>query len=147
MTRTPRDIETRATNTRAVYVPPSTLPVPTPQPGYSFRWIATAVLGQADPSNVSKKMREGWEPVRAEDHPELQLAPNQNGNVELGGLMLCKMPSDRVEARNQYYENHAQAQMESVDNSYLRNNDPRMPMFSEKRSTTSRGGGFGNGTK
>jgi len=147
MTRTPRDIETRATTTRAVYVPPSTLPVPTPQPGYSFRWIATAVLGQADPSNVSKKMREGWEPVRAEDHPELQLAPNQNGNVELGGLMLCKMPSDRVEARNQYYENHAQAQMESVDNSYLRNNDPRMPMFSEKRSTTSRGGGFGNGTK
>lgn len=147
MTRTPRDIETRATNTRAVYVPPSTLPVPTPQPGYSFRWIATAVLGQADPSNVSKKMREGWEPVRAEDHPELQLPPNQNGNVELGGLMLCKMPTERVQARNEYYENHAQAQMDSVDNSYLRNNDPRMPMFSEKRSTTSKGGGFGNGTK
>ena len=147
MTRTPRDIETRATNTRAVYVPPSTLPVPTPQPGYSFRWIATAVLGQADPSNVSKKMREGWEPVRAEDHPELQLSPNQNGNVELGGLMLCKMPTERVDARNQYYENHAQAQMDSVDNSFLRNNDPRMPMFSEKRSTTSKGSGFGNGTK
>lgn len=146
-TRTPRDIESRATSTRAVYVPPSTLPVPTPQPGYSFRWIATAILGQADPSNVSKKMREGWEPVRAEDHPELLLQGNANGNVELGGLMLCKMPTDRVEARNQYYENHAQAQMDSVDNSYLRNNDPRMPMFSEKRSTTSKGGGFGNGTK
>lgn len=146
-TRTPRDIDTRATSSRAVYVPPSTLPVPTPQPGYSFRWIATAVLGQADPSNVSKKMREGWEPVRAEDHPELQLAPNENGNVELGGLMLCKMPTERVQARNEYYENHAQAQMESVDNSYLRNNDPRMPMFSEKRSTTSKGSGFGNGTK
>jgi len=147
MTRTPRDIETRATSTRAVYIPPSTLPVPTPQPGYSFRWIATAVLGQADPSNVSKKMREGWEPVRAEDHPELQLSPDANGNVELGGLMLCKMPTERVEARTQYYEAHAQAQMDSVDNSFMRNNDPRMPMFSEKKSTTSRGGGFGNGTK
>lgn len=147
MTRTPRDVETRATTTRAVYVPPSTLPVPTPQPGYSFRWIATAVLGQADPSNVSKKMREGWEPVRAEDHPELQLAPTSNGNVELGGLMLCKMPTEKVQARNQYYEDHAQAQMESVDNTYLRNNDSRMPMFSEKKSTISRGGGFGNGTK
>jgi hypothetical protein len=147
MTRIPREVENRATTTRAVYVPPSTLPVPTPQPGYSFRWIATAVLGQADPSNVSKKMREGWEPVRAEDHPELQLSPNSNGNVELGGLMLCKMPTDKVQARNEYYENHAQAQMESVDNNYLRNNDPRMPMFSEKKSTTSRGGGFGNGTK
>lgn len=147
MTRTPRDIETRATATRAVYVPPSSLPVPTPQPGYSFRWIATSVLGQTDPSNVSKKMREGWEPVRAEDHPELQLQANTNGNVELGGLMLCKMPTENVVARNQYYENHAQAQMDSVDNSFLRNNDPRMPMFSEKRSTTSRGSGFGNGTK
>jgi len=147
MTRTPRDIETRATTTRAVYVPPSTLPVPTPQPGYSFRWIATAILGQADPSNVSKKMREGWEPVRAEDHPELQLQANTNGNVELGGLMLCKMPTERVDARNEYFEKHTQAQMDSVDNSFLRNNDPRMPMFSEKRSSTSRGGGFGNGTK
>jgi hypothetical protein len=147
MTRIPREVENRATTTRAVYVPPSTLPVPTPQPGYSFRWIATAVLGQADPSNVSKKMREGWEPVRAEDHPELQLAPNSNGNVELGGLMLCKMPTEKVQARNQYYEDHAHAQMESVDNTYLRNNDPRMPMFSEKKSSSSRGGGFGNGTK
>jgi hypothetical protein len=57
------------------------------------------------------------------------------------------MPTEKVQARNQYYEDHAQAQMDSVDNSYLRNNDPRMPMFSEKKSTTSRGGGFGNGTK
>jgi hypothetical protein len=92
-------------------------------------------------------MREGWEPVRAEDHPELQLQASANGNVELGGLMLCKMPTERVDARNEYFEQHTQAQMESVDNSFLRNNDPRMPMFSEKRSSTSRGGGFGNGTK
>ena len=147
MTRTPRDIETRATSTRSVYVPPSTLPVPTPQPGYSYRWVATAVLGQADASNVSKKMREGWEPVRAEDHPELLLTANQNGNVELGGLMLCKMPTERVEARNKYYADNAKAQMESVDNTFLRNNDPRMPMFSQKQSTTTRGGGFGSGTK
>jgi len=147
MTRIPRDVENRATSTRAVYVPPSTLPVPAPQPGWSYRWISTAVWGQADPSNVSKKMREGWEPVRAEDHPELQLQGNANGNVELGGLLLCKMPTEIVQARNTHYANHAQAQMESVDNNYLRNNDPRMPMFSEKKSSTSRGGGFGNGTK
>ena len=146
-TRTPRDIDTRATQSRAVYVPPSTLPVPTPQSGYSFRWIATSVAGVQDPSNVSKKMREGWEPVRAEDHPELQLKGNENGNVELGGLMLCKMPTPQVEARNAYYEQHSNAQMESVDNNFLRNSDPRMPMFSEKRSTTSKRSGFGNGIK
>jgi hypothetical protein len=56
-----------------VYTPSSALPDPTPEPGYVYRWIATHVLGQADPTNVSKKMREGWEPVKAADHPELML--------------------------------------------------------------------------
>lgn len=147
MTRTPRDVETRATSSRAVYVPPSTLPVPAPQPGWSYRWIATAILGQQDPSNVSKKMREGWEPVKAVDHPELQLQGDTNGNVELGGLLLCKMPTERIEARNQYFADKAAAQVDSVDNNFLRQNDPRMPLFTDKKSSTSRGGGFGNGTK
>lgn len=147
MTRTPRDVETRATSSRAVYVPPSTLPVPAPQPGWSYRWISTAILGQQDPSNVSKKMREGWEPVKAVDHPELQLQGDTNGNVELGGLLLCKMPTERIEARNQYFADKAAAQVDSVDNNFLRQNDPRMPLFTDKKSSTSRGGGFGNGTK
>lgn len=146
-TRTPRDLDNRATAARAVYVPPSTLPIPAPQPGWSYRWIATSVLGVADPSNVSKKMREGWEPVRAEDHPELQLQADANGNVELGGLMLCKMPTDRVEARNAYYAQNAEAQMEAVNNNFMRNNDARMPLFSERKTQTTRGGGFGNGSK
>ena len=143
--RTNRDLQTRENTARAVYTPPSTLPTPTPQPGWSFRWVATSVLGESNASNVSKKSREGWEPVRAEDHPELKLAADKNGNVELGGLMLCKMPSEMVDARNEYYRNQAQAQIDSVDNHFLRNNDPRMPLFSDKKSNTTRGGGFGSG--
>jgi len=145
--RAPRNLQTRESNTRAVYVPPSSLPAPDPQPGWSFRWIATAVLGQDTPQNVSKKTREGWEPVRAVDHPELMLAPDKNGNVEVGGLMLCKMPSEMVDARNDYYKAQAKAQMESVDNNFMRNNDPRMPLFSETKSSTTRGVGFGSGSK
>jgi len=75
------------------------------------------------------------------------LAPDKNGNVEVGGLMLCKMPTERVEARNNYYESQAKAQMESVDNNFMRNNDPRMPLFSETKSSTTKGVGFGNGSK
>ena len=87
--RTPRDLESRAKQARAVYVPPTSLPDPTPEPGIVFRWIATHVLGQADPTNVSRKMREGWEPVKAVDHPELQLFGNAaTGNVEIGGLKI-----------------------------------------------------------
>ena len=145
--RTPRDLESRAKTTRAVYVPPTSLPDPTPEPGVVFRWIATHVLGQADPTNVSRKMREGWEPVKAVDHPELQLFGNAaTGNVEIGGLMLCKMSKEQADARDAYYANQAQNQMDSVDNHFMRNNDPRMPLFSDRKSSTTRGG-FGSGSK
>ena len=147
-TRNPRDTLSREKSTRAVYVPPTNLPDPTPEPGTAFRWIATHVLGQADPNNVSRKMREGWVPVKAVDHPELMLMGNAaTGNVEIGGLMLCKMPKEMAIARDEYYQNQAQNQMDSVDNHFLRNNDPRMPLFSERKSTTSRGVGFGSGSK
>lgn len=144
--RTPRDIVSREKTTRMVYAPPSSLPDPTPVPGYVYRWIATHVLGQADPTNVSKKMREGWEPVKAVDHPELMLTGTANtGNVEIGGLMLCKMPKELAQSRDEYYARQAQAQMDSVDNHFMRNNDPRMPLFSEKKSSVERG--FGSGSK
>lgn len=146
-TRTPRELNSREKNVRAVYQPPSSLPDPTPQPGYVFRWVATHVLGQSDPSNVSKKMRDGWVPVKAADHPELLLLGNEKtGNVEIGGLMLCKAPVEHIEARNAYYNNQAQNQMDSVDNNYMRNNDPRMPLFAERKSTSTRGRGFGTGS-
>ena len=147
-TRTPRELTSREKTARHVYVPPSTLPDPTPEPGYVYRWIATHILGQADPTNVSRKLREGWEPVKAEDHPELMLVGNAHtGNVEIGGLMLCKMPTENVEARAVYYNKQAQAQMDSVDNNFMRSSDPRMPLFSDRKSSSTRGSGFGNGTK
>jgi len=146
-TRESRDLSSRDKNVRAVYVPSSTLPDPTPEPGYTYRWIATHVLGQSDPTNVSRKLRDGWVPVKAEDHPEMMLVGNEKtGNLEIGGLMLCKMPSDRVEAMSDYYNDQARTQMESVDNTFLRQNDPRMPLFSERKSSITRGG-FGSGLK
>jgi hypothetical protein len=146
--RTPRELSSREKSARAVYVPPSALPDPTPEPGYVYRWVATHIMGQAEPTNVSKKMREGWEPVKATDHPELMLLGNAaTGNVEIGGLMLCKMPKELAEARDEYYAKQAQAQMDSVDNHFMRNSDPRMPLFKDNKSSTTRGGGFGSGSK
>ena len=147
-TRTPRDLVSREKTARSVYVPPSSLPDPTPEPGFVYRWIATHVLGQADPTNVSRKMREGWVPMKAEDHPELMLVgSSRTGNVEIGGLMLCKMSVEQARARDEYYAKQAQAQMDSVDNHFMRNNDPRMPLFSDRKTSTTRGGGFGSGSK
>lgn len=145
--RTPRELESREKEMRSVYVPPSNLPDPTPDPNWRYRWIATAVLGEMQASNVSMKTREGWVPVKAEDHPELALPGDKNGNVEVGGLMLCKIPREKAEARERYYEQQTNAQMVSVDSHFLQQSDARMPLFSEKKSEVSRGGGFGSGTK
>ena len=140
--RIPRDLVSREKQARAVYVPPSALPDPTPEPGWDYRWVATHVNGQADPSNVSRKLREGWEPVKAADHPELELFGNEKtGNVEIGGLMLCKMPSERAMARTVYFDKQAQSQMDSVDNNFMRENDPRMQKFNERRSEVKFGQG------
>ena len=145
--RTNRDLTTRDKSARYVYKPSSTLPDPTPEPGYTFRWIATHVLGQADPTNVSRKLRDGYEPVKAADHPEMMVAGNEKtGNIEIGGLMLCKIPSERAAAMAEYFNGQAQNQMDSVDNNFMRQNDPRMPLFADRKSTVTRGG-FGNGLK
>ena len=146
--RSNRDSKSRDKSARTVYVPPSNLPDPTPDPDYTFRWVATHVLGQPLANNVSLQMRDGYEPVKAVDHPELALfGNNASGNVEIGGLMLCKAPKERIQARSEYYNKQAQNQMDSVDNHFMRNNDPRMPLFADRKSTTSRGTGFGSGSK
>lgn len=145
--RTNRDLVSREKTARYVYRPPSTLPDPTPEPGYTYRWIATHVLGQSDPTNTSRKFRDGYEPVKAADHPELMIPGNEKtGNVEIGGLMLCKIPTERAIAMAEYYAEESQKQTDSVDNNFMRQNDPRMPLFSDRKSSTTRGG-FGNGIK
>ena len=145
--RESRSSNTRETKTRAVYTPSSSLPIPNKRPGIKHRWIATHVLGESVQSNVSKKNREGWEPVKADDYPELRLTGDVNGNVELGGLMLCSIPEGMVEARTEYFKDKSQAQIDSVDNNFMRNSDPRMPLFRDKKSSTTKGAGFGSGTK
>ncbi len=147
-TRLARELDTREKTERPKqWMPPQLLPDPNPEEGYAFRWIRIASLGKDDATNISGKLREGWEPVKASDHPEIRMF-GSSGNarfpdsVEVGGLLLCKTPVELTEQRNSYYRNQAEAQMQSVDNTYMRENDPRMPMFKERKSTVT----FGKGT-
>lgn len=134
-----REHENReATVRKKQWAPASLLPEPDPQDGVSFRWVRKSMLGTNDPTNFSRKVREGWETCRIEDHPEMKLHVDQeaqnSGLVEIGGLILCKMPSEMVDQRNDYYRNRSEAQVESVDNNFMRENDPRMPLFKDKQS-------------
>ena len=145
--RQPRDLEVRATAERPKqWMPPELLPSPNPEPGYEFRWIRVSTLGNADPMNISSKLREGWEPVKASEHPEIQLMnigekSRFPDSIEIGGLILCKTPKEFVDQRNGYYQKQTDSQMQSVDNNFMRENDPRMPLFKERRSEVKFGRG------
>jgi len=144
--RLARELENRESTHRVKnWTPPQTLPEPEPQAGWVFRWIRTSIMGQADPTNTSAKLREGWEPCKAEDHPELMLQADPNsrfkGNIEIGGLLLCKAPEGLMKQRDAFYANQSKAQINSVDNSFMRLSDERMPLFNERRSTTTFGKG------
>ena len=138
--RDSRTEDTREKSERkATWQRPSALPDPTPQEGVEFRWIRTSALGQSDMTNVSSKFREGWEPVKLEDHPELKIMSDVDskfkGNVEVGGLLLCKNSKENMEARRDYQKTQADSQMQAVDNSFLKESDPRMPVLKPEKST------------
>jgi len=138
--RMQRAMETRESEIRPplVWKQPDLLPEIEPEEGYDFHWVRTSMVGQSDGRNVSMKLREGWVPVKASDHPEAQMYVDPNSRykdaIEVGGLLLCKTPKELVDQRNGFYRNQADNQVSSVDNSYLRENDPRMQKFSERRT-------------
>ena len=140
--RTPRESETREEEhfrQNDSWNPASILPTPKPQDGWVFRWIRTSILGQSDNTNVSRSMREGWIPVKAGDHPELEIQSDYDsrfqGNVEVGGLLLCKAPEEKIRSRTEHFQRVSSNQMESVDNNFMRENDPRMPLSAPERNT------------
>ena len=144
--RAPRELETRERTARKrSWARPDVLPNPNPEPGYDFHWVRVSTRGQADPMNVSLKLREGWEPVKAVDHPEVHVVSIEDerfkDNIVIGGLMLCKAPKEMVEDRTSHYQAQNEAQIQSVDHNFMRQNDPRMPLFAERKSRVTFGRG------
>jgi hypothetical protein len=144
--RLERELETREVFERPKsWQPASALPEPDKQPGFAYRWIRVSTLNQSDPRNISSKLREGWEPVRIEEQPKFRLMVDPNSrfkdNIEVAWLLLCKIPKMFMEQRRASFAQKTKDNMESVDNNFMRENDQRMPLFREKRSTTSFGKG------
>ncbi len=144
--RLDRELETREKTARkTAWKRPEVLPSPNQEEGYVYRWIRISTRGNVDAMNVSSKLREGWTAVKASDHPEITLVTIENDkfkdNVVIGGLMLCKAPVEMVDERNAYYNQQSQSQMASVDNNLMRENDPRMPLFNDRKSKVTFGKG------
>ena len=138
--RTPRELEVREkTERKKTWTRPSALPTPEPKDGLHYRWVRTSMLGNSDNPNVSRRFREGYVPVKAAEHPEMQLLSDVDSrfpeNIEVGGLMLCAIDKDIAEDRSEQQLNASRQQMDAVDNNYMRQSDPRMPVLRSERST------------
>jgi hypothetical protein len=141
-----RELTTRAVQERPKqWMQPELLPEPDKMPGYNYRWIRVSTMNNADPRNLSAKLREGWEPVPVEEQPKFRLLADPNSrfkdNIEVGGLLLCKTPTEFVQQRNDHFAKVTQSQTDAVDNSFMRQSDARMPLFQERKSSSSFGKG------
>ena len=138
--RAPRSADTRDSETRLKpWQPPSLLDAPTPPDGYIYRWLRESMVGVEDKANMSKRIREGWEPVRAEEHPEFEAPTVEDGRhigvIGVGGLILAKMRIETVNQRRAYYKQMAADQMQAVDSNLMRESDSRMPISQPNRNS------------
>ena len=147
--RTVRTKETRETLTRRKpWAPPQMLDAPHPPDGYVHRWIRVAMRGEEDKMNVHSKIREGWEPVRADEYPDYD-APiiddgKYQGVIGQGGLMLCRIPEETARERNEYYGSRTRQQMTAVDQDLMKEQHPSMPISNSRQSRVSFGGTKGD---
>ena len=143
--RTTRAATTRdKTERRKPWAPPSRLDAPEPPAGYVHRWIRVAMRGEDDKINVHQKLREGWEPVRADEYPEFEAPTIDEGRyagvIGNGGLMLCRIPEETAQERAAYYGSRTREQMQAVDQDLMKDEHPSMPITRDRRSRVSFGG-------
>ena len=148
-TRTTRKDVSRETQLRRKpWTPPSHLEAPKPPQGFVHRWIRVAMRGEEDKMNVHAKLREGWEPVRSDEYPNFE-APviddcQYQGVIGQGGLMLCRIPEETAQERNEYYGGRTREQMSAVDQDLLKEQHPSMPITKSRQSRVTFGGAKGD---
>ena len=139
-TRTPRSSQTRAKQGRKTpWRPPSVLDAPPAPDGFVHRWVRESVMGYDDKKNLSARLREGFELVRADEYPDFEAPTISDGKhagiIGQGGLVLARFPEDTRDQRNGFYQQAAKDQMTSVDNDLMRENNSIMPISKPERQS------------
>ena len=127
LSRSDREDETREkTARRKHWAPPSRLEAPAAPPGYKHRWIRAETAGQEDRINVTSKLREGYEIVRAEEYPEFDSVisdgSHNKGIISVGDLLLARIPEETANERREYYSSRTHDQMRAADNDLMKAN-------------------------
>jgi hypothetical protein len=145
--RTTREIETRDQEVRPDdndWRPPELLPTPEPQEGFVHRWIRMAMHGETDLRNMGMRKQEGWVLVHPEEQPNMVAMADEGslekGLIEIGGLVLAKMPAAKAKQRDQYYQNKAVEQIDGLPRQLASDAgaDARMPIIQERKSVTNK---------
>ena len=130
------------------WTPPSSLDAPAAPQGYAHRWIRTATQGFEDTGNVSKKLREGWEFVKAEtvlseigenDYPVISEGKHA-GLIGIGGLVLARIPEEILKSRAEYFEKITQDRTDAIDRDLMKEQHPDMPINIDRQSRVTFGG-------
>ena len=148
--RTSRESENKASKeAKKTWTPPSSLDAPAAPQGYCHRWIRTQTAGFEDVANVSKKLREGWEFLKAEtllseigehDYPIISEGKHA-GLIGIGGLVLARIPEEIVKSRTEYFKRISANQMDAVDSNLMKEQQPGMKINIDRQSRVTFGGG------
>ena len=143
---TSRANDTRSKSERPkVWVPPSSLDAPPAPDGFRYRWIRAEVVGYQDTKNITSRLREGYELVRAEevenasDYPVLDEG-KYKGVIGVGGLLLAKVPEEIAKQRQDYMTQRHEDRNDAVENDLMKEQDNRMPINVERQSRVTFGG-------
>ena len=143
---TSRASQTRTKSERPkVWVPPSSLDAPPAPDGFRYRWIRAESVGFQDTKNITGRIREGYELVRAEevenasDYPVLEEG-KYKGVIGVGGLLLAKVPIEIAKQRQDYMTRRHEDRNDAVENDLMKEQDKRMPINVDRQSRVTFGG-------
>ena len=139
-----RASQTKVKQQKKVWTPPSSLDAPPAPDGFKHRWIRAESLGFEDSSNMSAKIRSGYELVRAdeysdEDYPSVEDG-KYKGVIGVGGLLLARIPDEIVESRKAYFAQQTKDRNDAIDNDLMKEQHPSMPINSDRQTRVTFGG-------
>ena len=146
---TDKKINSRASQTKVkeqkkVWTPPSSLDAPPAPDGYKHRWIRAESMGFDDSSNMSAKLRSGFELVRADEYSEVDYPTVQDGKykgvIGVGGLLLARIPEEIVKSREEYFKKQTQDRNDAIDNDLMKEQHPSMPINNDRQTRVTFGG-------
>lgn len=143
--KTTRVSQSRAkTEKPKIWTPPSSLDAPPAPDGYRHRWIRAESMGYDDTTNMSGKLRSGWELVRADEYPNDNYPSIDNGKyagmIGVGGLVLARISEELAQSREEYFKKVTQDRNDAIENDVLKEQHPSMPINQDRQTRVTFGG-------